>query len=202
VITLKNNIKIPLIILASIVGIVVVIGLVGFAYIYTAQEQEVSDRDRDLIISPVQLEAYFADFKAVQPDIEYSKVKYIDGELELRMDYDNDDESQPYMSVVVTKSHKASDALSTYYIAWTTHVALYNAYDSNFEVIEDNEFFSLGERSRFAVINYSGEPLGNRFVFMQDKTVYEFTLTGFYIDDAKIWQELFTDKLERLKGFE
>ena len=179
-----------------------VIGLAGFAYLYTAKEQEISEHDRDLIINPVQLESYFSDYKAIHSDIKYSKVKYIDGELELRLDYDNEDEEQPYMSVVVTKSRKASDALSTYYIAWTTHIALYNAYDSNFEVVEDNEFFSLGERSRFAAINYSGEPLGNRLVFMQDKTVYEFTLTGFYIDDPEIWQELFADKLELLKGFQ
>ena len=199
---MKNTIKIPLIILASILGIVAAIGLAGFAYVYFAQEQEISEYDRDLLISPVQLEDYFSDFKAVHSDIEYKKVKYIDGELELQMDYDNEDETQPYMSVVVTKSRKASDALSTYYIAWTTHIALYNAYDSNFEVLEDNEFFSLGDRSRFAVINYNNEPLGNRFVFMQDKTVYEFTLTGFYIDDPDIWQKLFADKLEQLKHFQ
>jgi len=199
---MKNNIKIPLIILLSIVGLVVVIGLIGFGYLYTAKEQEISAHDRELIINPVQLETYFSDYKAIPADIKYSKVKYIDGEIELRMDYDNEDDAQPYMSVVITKSLKAPDTLSTYYIAWTTHVALYNAYDSNYEVIEDNEFFSLGERSRFALINYSGEPVGNRFVFMQDKMVYEFTLTDFYIDDPQIWQELFADKLVQLKDFQ
>ena len=198
---MKNNIKIPLIIISSIVGVLLFIALLGVGYLYSARTQEISDHDRNLIISPVQLEPYFTDFKSVNSAIKVNKVKYIDGELELRMDYDIDDDEQPYMSVVITKSRKKSDASSTYFIAWTAQNAIYNAYDSKFEVVEDNEFFSVGTQSRFAFVNYDGQILGNRLVFMQDKTVYEFTLTGFYIDDADIWRELFAGKLEQLQRF-
>lgn len=198
---MRNSIKIPLIIISSIVGLVVFFGLLGAAYYFSAQQQEITNRDRSLIISPVELEPYFTDFKAMGSEITLNKVKYLDGAVELSMEYDVEDDEQPYVSVVVTRTRKKSDALSTYYLAWTAQNAVFNAYDSGFDVVEDNEFFNLGDRSRFAFVKYESYPVGNRFVFLQDKTVYEFTLTGFYIDQQQIWEDLFAGKLEQLKKF-
>jgi hypothetical protein len=198
---MNQTVKISLIVVGSLLGLLLFLAALGFAYFYSAQQQDITAHDQQLLVTPVELEPYFIDFKANNSEIAYQKVKYIDGAIELSMEYDVVEEDHPYVSVVITRSRKKADALSNFYLAWSAQNAFFNAYDSAFEIVEDNEFFNLGDKSRFAFINYESNPVGNRLVFLQGKTVYEFTMTGFYIDQQQIWEDLFAGKLSQLKKF-
>jgi len=173
----------------------------GALYYFSTKELAVTDADRALIVGPHEIKPYFSDYEPVSTAIKYSKVRYIDGQVELAMEYDVEADDQPYMSVVVTDSVRQSDNLGNYVVAWNAMVAVFNAYDTKYEIIEDNDAFHIGDRSRFAYVKYEDAIVGNMLVFMSGKKLYELTLTGFYIEQADIWQELFANKIELLKLF-
>jgi hypothetical protein len=198
---MHNAIKIPLIIFAAVLVIILFFAGAGALYYYSTKELPVTAADKALIVGPQTIQPYFDDYAPVLQAIKYKKVRYLDGQVELSMEYDVDDEDQPYMSVVVTDSPKKSDTMSNYLIAWNTMVAVFNAYDSKYEIVEKNEAFSMGDRSRYAVIQYDDAIVGNMLVFTLGNKLYELTITGYYINDGDIWRELFADKTEQLTAF-
>jgi len=198
---MKNAIKIPLFIFLGLLAILLFFIGAGALYYFSTKELAVTDADRALIVGPHEIKPYFSDYEPVSTAIKYSKVRYIDGQVELAMEYDVEADDQPYMSVVVTDSVRQSDNLGNYVVAWNAMVAVFNAYDTKYEIIEDNDAFHIGDRSRFAYVKYEDAIVGNMLVFMSGKKLYELTLTGFYIEQADIWQELFANKIELLKLF-
>ena len=198
---MRNAIKIPLILLAAVFGIILLFIGAGALYYFSMQELEVTDADRALIVGPDSIQPYFDDYVPKMGAVIYKKVKYIDGQVELEMEYDVEDDNQPYMSVVITDSRNKSDALSNYLIAWNAMVAVFNAFDANYDIVEDDSVIKLGERSRFAYIKYDEAIVGNMFLFVSGNKLYEFTMTGYYIESAEIWQELFTGKEQQLTAF-
>lgn len=198
---MRNAIKIPLIIFGAVLLILLFFAGAGAFYYFSTKELPVTEADKALIVGPEAIKPYFDDYDPVVSAIRYTKVRYLDGQVELSMEYDIDDENQPYMSVVVTDSPRASDTMSNYLIAWNTMVAVFNAYDRKYEIAEDNEEFSIGDRSRYASIKYDDAIVGNMLVFTKGNKLYELTITGYYIDDGEIWQELFAGKLEQLALF-
>lgn len=105
----------------------------------------------------------------------------------------------------VTDADKAvvvgPDALSNYLIAWNAMAAVFNAYDRNYNIVEDDSVITLGDRSRFAYIKYEDAIVGNMFLFVSGNKLYEFTMSGYYIDQAEIWQTLFADAEQKLTAF-
>jgi|ETNmetMinimDraft_30_1059905.scaffolds.fasta_scaffold257668_1 hypothetical protein len=76
-----------------------------------------------------------------------------------------------------------------------------NMYDGNVDVIEANDLFSIGDRSRFGFISYDGMTTGVMLVCMKGRNIYDLTLSGFYIDDPEILHELLDDKIGMLNSF-
>ena len=198
---MHNAIKIQLILLAAGVGLVLLLIGAGAFYYFSTSELEVTDADKALTIGPEALVPYFDNYAPQLDAVSYRKVKYLDGQIELELEYDVGDDDQPYMSVVITDSRRKSDALSNYLIAWNAMVAVFNAYDTKFDIVEDDNMIKLGDRSRFAFIKYEDGVVGNLFLFVSGNTLYEFTMTGYYIDDAEIWQDLFSGMDEKLAAF-
>ena len=59
-------------------------------------------------------------------------------------------------------------------------------------------FYSAGNRSRFANILYSGEPVGHLLVIQKKQTVYSYLISGYLIDDPYVWMELFNKRIQSL----
>lgn len=177
-----------------------VVGL-GAVFLLTARDIDVSADDRAILLTPADLESYF-EFEHLPERIEISKIRYMDWSTELTMEYDvEQDDDQPYMNVTVSHELKPSDARSTYGISWSAQVVSMNMYDGNVDVIEANDLFSIGDRSRFGFISYDGMTTGVMLVCMKGRNIYDLTLSGFYIDDPEILHELLDDKIGMLNSF-
>lgn len=188
-----------------VVGCILLItgGIVGLGAVFllTARDIEVTPEDRALLVTPADLEEYF-DYTHDPEHVQVSKIRYLDRTTELTMEYDvEEDDDQPYMNVTVSHEHKRSDARSTYGISWGAQVMSMNVYDDNVDVVEANDLFSIGDRSRFGFICYDGMTTGVMLVCMKGNNIYDVTLSGFFIDDPEILHELFDDKLAHLDSF-
>jgi hypothetical protein len=194
---MRNAIKIPLILLAAALGMLLLLAGAGAFYYFSTTQLQVTDTDRALIVGPASIKPYFEDYVPMLNAVSYQKVKYIDGQVE----YDVEPLNQPYMSVVITDSRSKADTMSNYLIAWNAMVAVFNAIDAKYEVVEDNSVIKLGDRSRFAFIKYEDSTVGNMFLFVSGNKLYEFTMTGYYIESPEIWEELFREKVNGLAAF-
>ena len=198
---MRNAIKIPLILIAAGLGILLLIAGAGAFYYFSTTQLQITDADRALIVGPAEIKPYFNDYAPLLDAVTYHKLKYIDGQVELKMEYDVEQENQPYMSVVITDSRSKADAMSNYLVAWNAMVAVFNAFDTKYDIVEDDSVIKLGDHSRFAYIKYEDTMVGNMFLFVSGNKLYEFTMTGYYIESAEIWRELFKDKAQRLLAF-
>jgi hypothetical protein len=58
------------------------------------------------------------------------------------------------------------------------------------ELVERNDIFSFGDKSRFALLVENGEPLGNLFAMCSDKNAFLLMIGGVYFDERESWEEL------------
>ena len=73
---------------------------------------------------------------------------------------------------------------------------------SSLELIDRNDLFSYGEKSRFAVIDNGGKPVGNVFTMCRSRSVLLVMFVGLYFDDAEAWRSLIEPRLEALEALE
>jgi len=66
------------------------------------------------------------------------------------------------------------------------------------EVLERNDLFQFGAKSRFALLLDNGDPYGNFFGMCHGKTAFTVVLAGFYFDDGESWAELLAPVLQAL----
>ena len=184
--------------IALLLGACVVIGVIFFLLITDLPVQE---SDKRLLVQPSDLLTYFEDFQPIADAEVIKKIKYLDGSVELSLEYDVDDEDQPYMVVTVTREVSRADAMMVYKLAWSASLLGLTFGDSEMDVKEDNVLISIGDRSRFGLIKYEGNNVGTIFVFMKGNSIYEFLLSGLYIDDPEILHELFDARAEDLGDF-
>jgi hypothetical protein len=73
---------------------------------------------------------------------------------------------------------------------------------STLEATDRNDLFSYGEKSRFALVQNEGEPVGNVFAMCRSRTAMLVMFVGLYFDDADSWRALIEPRLEALAAFE
>jgi hypothetical protein len=69
---------------------------------------------------------------------------------------------------------------------------------SALELSERNDLFAYGDKSRFALIESDGEPVGNVFAMCRSRTAMLVLFVGIYFDDADAWRALIEPRLEAL----
>lgn len=196
---MKKAFKILGIILGIFVcGVVVIVGL-GAIFIATAKDIPVTDNDREIVVTAIDLIPYFEDYSPVEGFESFEKVRYIDDSEELSYEYDSTNEDDPYIAVTVTRDQNMSDANSTYSIEWTGQRLGINLADSGVDLEENSSFYSAGDRSRFGTITYAGQSVGHILVMQKGLSVYSFTISGFLIDDPTVWHDLFDERIANLE---
>jgi len=73
---------------------------------------------------------------------------------------------------------------------------------SSLEPTDRNDLFCYGERSRFALIENQGKPVGNVFAMCRSRTSVLVMFVGIYFDDTASWRALIEPHLEALEAFE
>ena len=85
-----------------------------------------------------------------------------------------------------------------YGIQWNVSKAAFNIIDTDYEIVEDNAFYRVGDQSRFAHIKYNGEVQGHILVARKKYAIYTFILSGYILDQPEIWHELFDERINQL----
>ena len=197
---MKKPFKILGIVLGVVIcSVVVVIGLGAFWWA-TVKNVPVTDEDRRIVVRAIDLIPYFDEYSPVEEFESFEKVRYIDQSEDLNYKYDSPKVDEPYLAVTVTHERNRSDANTTYAMECSAQRFGLNLADGDFDLVENNSFYSAGDRSRFASISYNGESVGHLFVAQKGNSVYAFTMTVFVMDDPTIWRELFDDRIARLNG--
>lgn len=177
-------------------GIILALALFVGIWLITAREMPVTAEDKALLVTVSELESYFDFYEPSLENETISKTKYIDGLQELIYDYYSEHEDAPYISSTVSRESTHRDAILTYAIEWSAQSLDYGL--SDFKIVEDNNFYSVGPKSRFGKIMIGSEVVGHTLVVHKGKKVYAFTVTGRNIDDPEIWHELFDKRIEKL----
>jgi hypothetical protein len=73
---------------------------------------------------------------------------------------------------------------------------------SSLEPTDRNDLFSYGEKSRFALVEHEGKPVGNVFAMCRSRTAMLVMFVGLYFDDAEGWRALIEPSLRALEAFE
>ena len=73
---------------------------------------------------------------------------------------------------------------------------------SSLEPTDRNDLFRYGERSRFALVERDGTPVGNVFSMCRSRTSLLVMFVGIYFDDTDSWRALIEPRLEALEAFE
>ncbi|HVN40733.1 MAG TPA: hypothetical protein VMW19_21410 [Myxococcota bacterium] len=73
---------------------------------------------------------------------------------------------------------------------------------SSLEATDRNDVFSYGERSRFALVESQGQPVGNVFAMCHSRATLLVMFVGIYFDDTESWRALVEPHLQALEAFE
>ena len=73
---------------------------------------------------------------------------------------------------------------------------------SSLDPTDRNDLFSYGEKSRFALVQNQGKPVGNVFAMCHSRTTMLVMFVGLYFDDAEEWRALIEPTLQALQEFE
>ena len=73
---------------------------------------------------------------------------------------------------------------------------------SSLQPTDRDDLFRYGERSRFALVESQGKPVGNVFAMCRSRTSLLVMFVGIYFDDTNSWRALIEPHLEALEAFE
>lgn len=195
----KSN---ALLIIGLIVGSLAVgaIGLVvaGVFWVISARDQPFTQHDHSLIASAQILAPYYEDFTPSDEFEVFTKQRYFDGSKEICYEYDSPRDDEPYISVIISHERNRSDANMVFNIEWSAQRLGLNIFDQDFNLVEDNEFYSVGDRSRFGHITLDEEVLGHVLVARKNNSIYSFSISGYILDDPELWQEIFDQRINEL----
>lgn len=194
--------KKPVAIAASIFGLAL-ISLCGFSslvllWLAASTTVPVSASDRQALVRADDLVPFFEDYSPTPAFEGFEKTRSLDGSIELTYEYDSTDENEPYISATISYEESTQDAAAAYLATWSIQQLGLNVADQNMELKELDSFYTAGNRSRFANILYSGEPVGHLLVIQKKQTVYSYLISDYLIEDPYVWMELFNESIQSL----
>lgn len=195
---IQGSVKKTWILLGLVLGLFVV-ALVGGAILFFINFHRplpVTESDMSLMIRAHDLVPYF---DAFEPSAEYEiweKLKYFDQSIELNYDYDSPLEDEPYLFVQLSIERNNKEAMQTYLLLMGSSRVVMPLNGIKMEKREN--FYSVGDDSRFSDLYYEGEKLGHALLVRQGHIVFYLSLSGFVIEDPDIWREMLDDRIARM----
>ena len=178
--------------------------LLGLGFVFNASGTSVplTADERNLLLDIEHTALYLPDFEPTALRADITKTVFLDDSYELNYVYDDpENAAAPYLAYTVTFEGSAVDAKTTYASSWGgTQAALFLG-GGDVSVEEQNDLFSWGERSRFAVLTSDGRPFGNVFVGRNGTRVVYFLLAGLYFDEPAAIRQLLETHLKRLEAY-
>ncbi len=201
----KKLIWILILVPASILGVVMLFLSAGLLFVATGKEEPVSARDRAVMVDIDQLSEWiFDEYVPEKRGETLTKTRYIDGSYDIEYEYDiPEDLNAPYLSCIVTVERKISDAQTSYVAMWSgSQLGMSLLSDVEIDVVERNDLFRWGDRSRFAILFTEGEPFGNVFITRTGKYIFYMVISGVYFDSHEGISGLLSKRLAQLPAYQ
>jgi hypothetical protein len=175
----------------------------GALYLFSATEEEVTAKDRQLVVDVEALAEWIGDYVPDPRNETITKTRYIDRSLEIEYVYDGGaDESEPYLQCCVSWEPKLGDARAGYVAMWGgAKLGITYLAETEAEVVERNDLFRWGDQSRFGIITADGAPCGNIFIARKGRFVFLLAIGGVYFDEGQAFGEWVTPALSGLEHY-
>ncbi|MEE2685458.1 MAG: hypothetical protein VYB09_04045 [Planctomycetota bacterium] len=203
--TSRKWIWILILIPASIVGVVMLFLSAGLLFVATGKEEPVTEADRAVLVDIDHLSEWmFDEYVPEKRGETVTKTRYIDGSYDIEYEYDiPEDLNAPYLSCIITVERKISDARTSYVAMWSgSQLGMSLQSDVEIDVVERNDLFRWGDRSRFAILFTEGEPFGNVFITRTGKHIFYIVISGVYFDHQEGIRGMLSEHLDRLKSYQ
>ena len=190
---------------ASIVGVVMLFVGGGLLFIATGKEQPVTARDHAILVDIDMLaEWMYEEYIPEKRGETLIKTRYIDGSYDIEYEYDiPEDMNAPYLSCIVTVERTISDAQTSYVAIWGgSQLGFSLLSDIEIDLVERNDLFRWGDRSRFAILKTEGEPFGNVFITRTGKYIFYIIISGVYFDNHDGISGLLSEPLSQLSSYQ
>lgn len=183
--------------LVAVVGMCVVGGLV---FEFTKKELPVQPQDREVVLDIQRLETFVDDYQSDPKHETISKHRYLDNSHEVVYEYEDPGDEGIYLICTVTVENSVSDANATY-LGESKGTELGTAF-SDVDIVDRDEIFRWGDKSRFALIKADNLPVGNFFVARKGTRVFAVVFGGVYFDDGASVRELLIPVLSNLESYQ
>ena len=182
-----------ILLIAAAVGVLSMAGLVW--YVVKEVQKPVEEDVRALVVSADDLVPYFEGFEP--NDIYETLYRFELFGLLIELNYEYESEAAPYISTHVSEKGSVLGAKKDMLVQW-------KAFDisvgtNGITLQENNEFYSVGDQSRFADLILDEEVIGHILMVRKEDFIYMFTMSGFILPDEELWHELFDHRIEALK---
>ena len=184
--------KVPLIIIGSILGILLLFaGLVAFFFL-TASEFEPTTTQKETLIT-IDYVAETFEVDPTQGTEEWTSEEYFDGSREIYYLYEDE---YNLVDCTITIEGSKSDAITTYTSSWQGFKLGTKIGDSEVELNEQSDLFSWGDDSKFVFQGIGGDRDGFVFIARKDTKVYFLDIWGFILEDPEDISAFLLPKLE------
>lgn len=188
---------IVLLVLAVPVGLIGLVVGAGALFLFTAKTEPVNAADRAVLLTAKELDGQLEDFSYDPSKETITKQKFLDDSYDVDYEYDSD---SLYLNCTVTVDPNASDAQTSFTAMWAgTKIGL--RFDSDVEVVPQDDWLRWGDASRFATLKTNGEPFGHMLIVRKGKHVFYLAMTGIVFEDSKQLNEFILPTLSRLTGY-
>jgi hypothetical protein len=158
--------------------------------------------EREVVLRAADLIPFGYGLEQTEQYETFNRTRYFDGSYELTYEYHTPDSEQQnalYISVTVTVERTLSDALTSH---GAEEVGLTIGLKANgVKEREIEDFYKYGDKSRFAVLEKDGKPIGNIFSVREGKRVFLLIMSGMYFEDAAAFKELIEGRLKKFSAY-
>lgn len=188
-----------LLVVAALLGLLVSIVALGVLMELTGEKVVPTAEEAQLVVRIEHLAEYLEHFTPEPSMVAFTKTVYFDDSYELDYEYDDPDDSAPYLSFTVTVENDAGDANATYAGEWIGLRAGLAIGAEGVSVKEDDDVFRWGDHSNFGFLVFDERPTGNVFAARKNNVVVALILAGMYFEDGEAFGELLDPVLENIE---
>ncbi len=173
--------------------------LIGLALFSGCKEIEITDQQKELLITASDLTDYIDYDIDVESCENYKGIKNLDGSIELDYEFDyeknENNESPLYISSGIEYDKTVLDAKENFKILVGAFKIGAFIGNKDVKIVKDDNLLNWGDESYCAYMELDGIKLGNIFAFRKENKIISLIITGTYFDDKETVSEFFLDKL-------
>lgn len=126
------------------------------------------------------------------------RIKPVINSYGLQYNYDNRTAATDTPLIIIATAAYLFDGNDTDAIYNSTRNGTLAGIGSNPDyTFKEKDYYKYGDESKIYEIYNQKEPIGSYFILKKENAVYDYYLSGVYIDDPKIWESIIAGKVDK-----